>query len=202
MRRNLLSTQLLLSALVVALNLVIGASAALAQVRVASLDDIRRELQPGDVIAVVQTTGESVTGRLLRLGDKDLDIQAETRTTPGRPRRLLDLTIPYAAIQSLDRPRDSSRNGALVGAAVGGGFALAMFVVAVSVDRNEIDEWGPSYLAAGGICTGIGALAGWAIDFTHSRRHIRFDAPAAGAITIRAAPMFFRGAGIAVVVSF
>jgi hypothetical protein len=71
--------------------------------------------------------------------------------------------------------------------------ALAMFVWAVSVDRNEIDEWGPTYLALGGVYTGIGALAGWAIDFAHSKPHIRFDAPSTGAVTIRATPLLSRG---------
>ena len=201
MRLQPLLTRLLLPALIVALD-VIGASPALAQMRVARLDDLRRELEPGDFIAIVQATGESVRGRLLRFGDTDLDIQAETRQTPRQGRRLLDLRIPHSVIQSLERPRDSSRNGALIGAGVGGAFALAMFVWAVSVDRNEIDEWGPSYLAAGGICTGIGALAGWAIDFAHSRPHVRFDAPGTGAMVIQLVPLRARGHGIALVVSF
>ena len=179
-----------------------GPSLALAQARVATLDDLRRELRPGDFISVVQTAGESVSGRLRRFGDTDLDIEAENRPTAGQHQRLLDVTIPRSAIQSLERPRDSSRNGALIGAGIGGGFALTMFVWALSVDRNEIDEWASSYLAGGGICTGIGALAGWAIDFAHSRPHVRFDAPATGTMTIRAVPLLSRGPGIALVVSF
>ena len=166
------------------------------------LDELRRELSPGDFILVVQTTGDSVTGRLRRFGDTDLDIQAETRQAPRQQRRLLDVKIPHSAIQSLERPRDSSRNGALIGAGIGGGYALAMFVWAVSVDRNEIDEWGPSYLAAGGISTGIGALAGWAIDRAHSKPHVRFDAPSTGTVTLRAVPLLSRGPGMALVVSF
>jgi hypothetical protein len=180
----------------------IGVSSALAQVPVATLDELRRELRSGDFISVVQTTGDSVRGRLRRFGDADLDIQAETRQPPGQQRRLLDVTIPRSAIQSLERPRDSSRNGALIGAGIGGGFVLAMFVWAVSVDRNEIDEWGPSYLAAGGMYTGIGALAGWAIDRAHSRPYVRFEAPATATTTIRAVPVLSRGPGMALVVSF
>jgi hypothetical protein len=194
-------TWLLLPALIVALN-VIGASPALAQVRVATLDELRRELRSGDFISVVQTTGDSVRGRLRRFGDADLDIQTETQQAPGQQRRLLDVTIPHGAIRSLERPRDSSRNGALIGAGVGGGVVLAMFVWAFSVDRNEIDEWGPSYLAAGGLYTGIGALAGWAIDRAHSRPHVRFEGPATGPLTIRAGPLLSRRPGMALVVSF
>jgi hypothetical protein len=196
-----LSRRLLLPALIVALDMV-GASPAVAQVRVATLDEIGRDLRPGDLITIVQTTGDSVRGKLQRFGDTDLDIRAETRQAPGRQRRLLDVTIPRSAIQSLERPRDSSRNGALIGASIGGGFAVTMFGWAVAVDRNEIDEWGASYLAFGGICTGIGALAGWAIDFAHSRPHVRFDAPGTGTMTIRAVPLISRGRGMALVVSF
>ena len=152
--------------------------------RVATLDELRRELVPGDFVSVVQTTGESVSGRLQKFGDTDLDIQAETQVTTGVQRRRLNVTLPLGTLRSLERPRDSSRNGALIGAGVGGGFALGMFAWAFSVDRNELDEWGPGYLAGAGFFTGLGALAGWAIDRAHSKPHIRFDAPSGG----RAAP--------------
>ena len=186
--------------MIVALGM-LGASSALAQVRVATLDELPRALSPGDFISVVQTTGGSVRGRLRRFGDIDLDLQAETQQAPPEQRRL-DLKIPLSAIQSLERPRDSSRNGALIGAGVGGGFSLAMFVHAAAVDFNEIDEWGAGYLAAGAISTGIGALAGWAIDRAHSKPHIRFDAPSPGTVTIRAVPLLSRSPGLAIVVSF
>jgi len=172
------------------------------QVRVATLDELRRQLSPGDFISVVQTTGGSVRGRLRRFGDTNLDVQAESRQGLPEQRRPLDLTIPLSAIQSLERPRDSSRNGALIGAGIGGGFSLAMFVYAAAVDYNEIDEWGPAYLGIGGFCTGLGALAGWAIDRAHSKSHIRFDAPSPGTVTIRAVPLLSRGPGIAMVLSF
>jgi len=103
-------------------------------VRVATLDELRRELSPGDFISVVQRTGDSVRGRLRRFGDTDLDLEAETQQAPSEQRRPLDLTILLSAIQSLERPRDSSRNGVLIGAGIGGGFSLAMFVYAAAVD--------------------------------------------------------------------
>lgn len=105
-----------------------------------------------------QTTGDSVRGRLQRFGDTDLDIRAETQQAPRQRRRLLDVTIPRVAIQSLERPRDSSRNGALIGAGIGGGFALTMFVWAVAVDRNEIDEWGQGILRLGAFAPGLARL--------------------------------------------
>ena len=172
------------------------------EVRVASLDELRRELSPGDFISVVQTTGESVRGRLRRFGDTDLDLQAETQQALPEQRRPFDLKIPLSAIQSLERPRDSSRNGALIGAGIGGGVSLAMAVYAAAVDYNEIDEWVSTYLAMGGIYTGLGALAGWAIDRAHSKPHIQFDGPSRGTVTIRAVPLPSRGPGMAMVLSF
>ncbi len=172
------------------------------EVRVATLDELRRELSPGDFISVVQTTGATIRGRLRRFGDIDIDLQAETRQAPQEPRRPLDLKISLSAIQSLERPRDSSRNGALIGAGIGGGFSLAMFVYAAAVDYNEIDEWAPTYLAIGGIYTGLGALAGWAIDRAHSKPHIRFEASSPGTATIRALPLLSPGPGMAMVLSF
>ncbi len=172
------------------------------EVQVATLDELRRELSPGDFISVVQTTGDSVRGRLRRFGDTNIDLEAETQQAPTEQRRPLDLTIPLSAIRSLERPRDSSRNGALIGAGIGGGFSLAMVVHAAAVDYNEIDEWALTYLAIGGICTGLGALAGWAIDRAHSKPHIRFDARSPGTVTIRAVPLLSRGPGMAMVLSF
>ena len=188
------------TALIVALD-VIGASPALAQIRVADLDEMRRALSPGDLISVVQTTGDSVRGRLRRFGDTDLDLQAEAQQAPPEQGRHLDLRIRLTAIQSLERPRDSSRNGALIGAGIGASFSLAMFVHAAAVDFNEIDEWGAGYLAAGALSTGIGALAGWAIDRAHSKPHIRFDAPP-GRATVRAIPLLSRDVGMRMVLSF
>lgn len=199
MRARFLLTALQ-TALIVVLDM-IGASPAHAQVPVATLDDMRRALSPGDFISIVQTTGDPVSGRLRRFGDTDLDLQVEPRQAPSEQRRTVDVKVPLSAIRSLERPRDSSRNGAIIGAGIGAGFSLAMFVHAAAVDFNEIDEWGRGYLAAGAITTGIGALAGWAIDRAHSKPHIRFDAPP-GTMTIRAVPLRSRGLGIAMVLSF
>jgi hypothetical protein len=172
------------------------------EVRIATLDELRRELSPGDVISVVRTTGDSVRGRLRRVGQTDIDLQAETEPGLKGQRRPLNLTIPLSAIQALERPRDSSRNGALIGAGTGGGFALATFAYAAAVDYNEIDEWGPTYLAIGGIYTGLAALAGWAIDRAHSKPHIRFDSSSPGTVIIRTALLPSRGQAMAMVLSF
>ena len=50
------------------------------------------------------------------------------------------------------------------------GVGAAMFLRAVVVDRNEMDEWAPLYLGGAAVCTGIGALVGWAIDAANRNR--------------------------------
>jgi len=179
-----------------------GAAAAVAQVRLASLDDVRRELARGDLVTIVRHTGDPIRGRLLAVGSATLDLRAEDQTTTAGGRPLRDVTIPWTDLVSLERPRDSSRNGALIGAGVGGGFWLAMFVYGAAVDYNEMEEWAPAYLAAGGVSAGIGALAGWAIDRAHSKPHIRFDAPSSTRLRMRAVPLRSRRPGVAIVLSF
>jgi hypothetical protein len=190
---------LLLSALSVALVL-IGTAPALAQARIATLEELRQELSPGDVISLVQTTGQSVSGRLVSFGDTALDIRAETRPATGKQR--LDITIPLGTIQSLERPRDSSRNGVLIGAGVGAGVTLGMFIHAAAVDYNEIDEWAPIYLAMGAVFAGVGALVGRAIDSAHSKPHLRFNAPSGDTRRLQVAPLLARRKGLAIALSF
>ena len=191
--------RLRLPALIVAL-VTIGGSPALAQVREATLEELRHELSPGDFISLVQTSGESVTGRLVGFGDSALDIRSEIREDTGKQR--LNITVPLATIRSLERPRDSSRNGLLIGAGIGGGLVLGMFVYAAAVDYNEIDEWAPMYLAMGAVYTGVGALVGWAIDSAHSKPRVPFNAPSAETIRIGVAPLLARRKGMAFVMAF
>jgi hypothetical protein len=185
---------------VIVVLVVIGAAPARAQVRQTTLEDLRRELSPGDVISLVQSSGETVSGRLVSFGDTALDIRSDIRRATGTQR--LDITVPLATIRSMERPRDSSRNGLLIGAGIGGGLVLGMFVYAAAVDYNEIDEWAPMYLAMGAVYTGVGALVGWAIDSAHSKPHVRFNAPSAETMRIGVAPLLARRKGMAVVMSF
>jgi hypothetical protein len=162
---------------------------------VASLEDLRRELAVGDFITVVPDGGQPVAGRLIRLGSGDLDVRfVHKRTSQERGSGVT--TIPLTAIQSLERPRDSARNGAAIGAAIGAGFGAAMFVHAVVVDRNEMDEWVTSYVGGAAVCTAIGALIGWATDAANSKPHIRFDAFSRGRKKVSVQPLYSRGRGI------
>jgi hypothetical protein len=191
---------LVISTLVIAFE-VIGASPCIAQTRVTSLEELRRGLAAGDFITIVPGVGQPVAGRLMRLGDVDLDIRVVDHRTP-RERGPRDVTIPLTAIQSLERPRDSARNGAAIGAGIGAGFVGVMFVHAIVVDRNEMDEWATSYIAGAALYTGVGALIGWVVDAANSKPHIRFDASSGGRTRISVQPLYSRGRGIALAVSF
>lgn len=180
-------------AVIVSLNL-IGAASAFAQARLSTIEDVRRAVQAGDIISVVQTTGRPITGKLIRFNETEL----VTQPTGSQQQ----VTIPFSAVRSLERRRDSTQDGALIGAAIGGGIVLVEFVHGAIVDRNEMDEWGPSVAMAGVVVAGIGALIGWAIDHDHSKPHVRYDAASTASTTIRVVPLFVRGAGMGVSVSF
>lgn len=198
--RSTLAHVRLVTSLIVAFG-AIGASPCVAQTRLASLEDLRRELAVGDFITVVADGGQPVAGRLMRLGSGDLDVRlVNTRTSQERVPRVT--TIPLNAIQSLERPRDSARNGAAIGAGIGAGFGAAMFVHAVVVDRNEMDEWAKSYVEAAAVCTAIGALIGWATDAANSKPHLRFDASSQERKKVSVQPLYSRGRGIGLAVSF
>src|SRR6187455_301319 len=150
----------------------IGAAPCVAQTRLTSLDELRRELAEGDVVTVIPVAGQAVKGRLVRLGPDELGI----RPVKGPPdRRLRDVTIRFDAVQSLRRPRDSARDGAAIGAGVGAAFAGALM--------------------------GLGALIGWAVDAAHSKRDIRFEAKPSARPGVSVRPVFSRGRGLGLAVS-
>lgn len=194
-RSRLARVSLVISSLIVAFG-AIGASPCIAQTPVTSLEEMRRELAAGDFITIVADDGQPVAGRLMRLGPADLDVRLVNKRGPR------DVTIPFSALQSLERPRDSARNGAVIGAGIGAGVGGAMFVSALVIDRNEIDEWAAFYAGAAAVCTGIGALIGWAVDAANSKPHIRFDASSRGGTKVSVQPLYSRGRKIALAVSF
>jgi hypothetical protein len=172
--------------------LLLAGAPAFAQVQLTTLDELRRELSRGDVISIIETTGKGVKGRVVRVGDSDIGVRVKT----------LDITVPLAAIRSLERGRDPVSNGAIRGASIGAGITLSMFVWALAVDANEADEWAPIYLGMGALFTGIGALTGWAIDAAQSKPALRFDSPPTLTASNRIAPLRSRRRGMHVRVSF
>ena len=177
----------------------IGASRSLAQTRLTSLDELRRQLAAGDVITIVPTAGAPVAGRVVRLGTDDIALRPAKRSPQKSGAR--DVTIPLDTIVSLERPRDPVRNGAVRGAMVGAGIGGGLFLYALAVDRNEIDEWAGFYAGVAAATTGVGALIGWAVDAAQSKPALRFDASPEARTKIRVHPAFARGRGIALVVS-
>jgi hypothetical protein len=151
----------------------IGAAPCDAQTPIPSVEELQRELTPGDVVTVVPADGQPVTGRLTRIGDGDLEIRP---TRGAQSRGLRDLIVPLGILRQLERRRDPVRNGVAIGAGIGAAVGGAMIVTGLIVDRNEADEWAAPYAAATAAFAGIGALVGWAIDAAKSKPHVRFDA--------------------------
>jgi hypothetical protein len=177
----------------------ISGSSAIAQTRLASLDELRGALGTGDLIMVVPEGGGPLAGRLIRIGRDDLDVRlvdAHGRQRPG-PR---DVTLALDAIRSLDRPRDPVRNGVMIGAGIGAAVGGALIVQALAVDRNEIDEWAGIYAGATAASVGLGAVIGWAIDAARSKPHIVFGASEPGT-TVSVRPASSRGPGMEIVVT-
>ena len=179
----------------------ISVSPSAAQTRVTSPEGLRRTLSAGDFITIAPAGGQPVAGRLMRLGDTDLDIRVVNKHQPREPGQQ-HVTIALTDIESLERRRDSARNGAAIGAGIGAGFSAALFAYAFGVDRNEMDEWAPLYARAAAVTTGIGALVGWIIDAANSKPYIRFERSSGGRPNVSVQPLYVRGRGIAVAVSF
>ena len=179
----------------------ICATPCVAQTRLTSPAELERELAEGDLITVVQASGPPVAGRVLRVTADSLAMRPVTKpavqgTAPG------DLTISLSAIQSLERPRDPVRNGALIGAGLGAGVGGAMFLTAFVIDRNEMDEWAPFYLGATAASTGMGALIGWAVDAARSKPALKFETSSGQHATLVVQPLRSRGVGIRLTVAF
>jgi hypothetical protein len=171
-----------------------------AQGPLTSPEDLQRQLAPGDVV-VVQASGRLVSGKLTRQTAAGLEIRPVQRRDV-RGNALRDLTIRVDTIEWLERPRDSVRNGVLMGAGAGAGAGAGMFLTAFAIDRNEMDEWAPFYLAATAVCTGIGALVGWAVDAARSKPYLTYRRSPAGRMTISVQPARGRVPGIGLAVAF
>ena len=158
------------------------------------------ELSRGDTVSLVKVTGELVTGRVLRVDASEIEIRSERPLQKGR-RAWVDLSVPLDHVASLDRQRDPTSNGLLIGAGIGAGVGIGLLSYAYAVDANESDEWLGGYMITTAAFAGIGALVGWAVDAVHSKPHFRYRREE-GASRIRVAPTFTQGPGLAVSVTF
>ena len=159
-----------------------------AQRPLATLDEARHTMTAGDTIEVGDVNGGVVKGTLLRFGDTELDVRVKMAQPDGSVAQP-QVTIPLRNVRWLERTPDPASNGAIIGAAVGGGAVAAMMVVAFAVDANESDEWIGIYLAGAAGCAGAGALIGWAIDRAHSKPRVRFDASPTSDVKISFRPV-------------
>ena len=165
----------------------IAAPPCTAQTRLASPDEVRCELAAGDVVPIVPPDGEPTV---------------RSRSLGSDPCSCLHTVRPAGASSCPGlRQRDSTRNGAIIGAGIGAAFGGAMFAQALIVDRNEVDEWAGPYAGATAIAIGIGALVGWAIDASKSKPHVAFGTSSEGRTTVSVQPAFSRRRGIALTLS-
>ena len=90
---------------------------AAAQVRVATLDELRRELSTGDVVSVVGSEPHAIKGRLTRVGDADLGLLVEPPVAGAESGRRLEVDDPVQrpsltrAAEGLGEERRADRGG-------------------------------------------------------------------------------------------
>lgn len=85
----------------------------------------------GSKVKIHTTSGQRMSGTLMRVGDEAVMVKKNTR----RPEPAV--SVPFADIAKLERDNGSSFNigkAVAVGLAVGAGFVLAMFAIAVQMD--------------------------------------------------------------------
>jgi hypothetical protein len=150
----------------VVLLLGLGGTRTYAQGVATSFDQLSVLVKPGDKITVVDPAGREAEGRIGSLSRDRL-----TLITPAGP---LDLGEPDVA-QIRQRRGDSLQNGAIIGAAAGAGYGLAMLAVSASI--SDGGDLIPSSVVTGMVLfTGLGAAAGVGIDALITRRQVIYRA--------------------------
>ena len=191
--------RLRLPALIVAL-VTIGTPPALAQVREATLEELRHELSPGDFISLVQTSGESVTGRLVGFGDSALDIRSEIRQDTGKQRLNITVLSPpsgrWSGLATLRATGCSSGQGSGAGWSWGCSSTQRPWTTTRSTSGPQcIWRWGRSTPVSARSLAGL-------FDSAHSKPRVRFNAPSAETMRIGVAPLLARRKGMAFVMAF
>ena len=157
-----------------------------------SFDQLSVLVKPGDKISIVDMTGREAEGRIGTLSRDEL-----TLVTKAGARQLGERDV--AKIRQ--RRSDSLQNGAIIGAAAGAGYGLAMLALLASMD----DGGGPipiGVVTGMVVFTGIGAAAGAGIDALITRRQVIYEKPGGGR-QVSISPLFLHGRrGVAVSVKF
>jgi hypothetical protein len=170
----------------------IGAPRVEAQAVASSFEQLSVLVKPGDRITLVDVAGTETDGRIGLLTRDRL-----TLLTPAGPRNLSESDVE----QIRQRRGDSLRNGAIIGAAAGAGYGLAM--LAITAAYSDGGGVIPSGVVSGMVLfTGLGAAAGVGIDALITRRQVIYRArPGESRFTV--SPMLGGGRrGAAVTVRF
>ena len=169
-----------------------GATRVEAQGVASSFHQLSVLVKPGDKITVVDVAGREAEGRIGTLSRDTL-----TLVTEAGPRQLGEADV--AKIRQ--RRSDSLQNGAIIGAAAGAGYGLALLALAAALD----DGGGPiplSVVTGMVVFTGMGAAAGAGIDALIARRQVIYEKRGGGG-QVSVSPLFLDGRrGVAVSVKF
>jgi hypothetical protein len=157
-----------------------------------SFDQLGVLVKPGDTITVVDVTGREAAGRIGKLSRDALILVTEAGLRQ----------FGEAEVAKIRQRRgDSLQNGAIIGAAAGAGYGLAVLALLASTD----DGGGPipiGVVTGMVVFTGIGAAAGAGIDALITRRQVIYEKPGGGG-QVSISPLFLHGRrGVAVSVKF
>lgn len=136
-----------------------------AQRTATTFDQLGVLIEAGDKITVRDANGAETTGRLDSLSAHSLTI-----VSAGKHREWADTQVSRV----FQRRQDSLLNGALWGAAAGGGTFGVLAAIFCSGGDCEGD---PTVAGVFALYTGLGAAAGVGIDALITRRHVIFERP-------------------------
>lgn len=161
---------------------------------VKSFDQLNTRLKIGDTIIVTDAEGRDHEGKILQISPSTLSLDT-------REGRQLKASSEVQLVQ--DRPRDSLKNGALIGLACG----LALGAAAAAECARGDCELSPAavFAIAGGIYGGAGAAVGIGIDaLIPGKKRVVYRAPESKPTThVMVAPVITsRTKGVAVSIGF
>ena len=176
------------SGVIASMLVLIWSAAADAQPDSASLEQLKPLADASSTVTVIDSQGQRVRGTLADASRSQLSLRV------GREIRRFQAT----EVRSVRlRKGDSLANGALIGAAIGGGPAALMFL-----DNECHDD--PACYQAVAVYAGLGALAGLGIDALVRDETVVYSAGAPRASqAIRVAPLTGRGRkGVRLTIAF